>query len=285
LLPLKQEYQSYCLPMAKKKPYEHRVLIYISKHTYLIDENHLIQLLNSKTMNRRLLIATCCFLLCLSYKSYSQSTLEFNYQSILLNDDDTALTDESIILRIHLIAGDPGQVIYSELHETNTSDIGYFSIDIGKGTVLNGDFSSVDWGGLPHFLSIEFQQANGEFKLLGNNRLLSVPYALFANFAENTIPGPAGPAGDAGLPGEMGNPGPPGRCGPAGPAGPVGASGPQGPRGENGPIGETGRPIMVKSSQPIANPVQGQIYVDDGTNTADGQIGLRYFTGSEWVDI
>jgi len=236
-------------------------------------------------MNRGLLIATCCCLLCLSFKSYSQSTSSFNYQSILLNDDDTAIADASIVLRINLIAGTLGQVVYSELHETSTSDIGYFSIDIGKGNVLSGDFASVDWGGLPHFLSIEYQQTNGEFKLLGNNRLLSVPYALFANFAENTRQGPIGPAGDPGLQGEMGPPGPPGPCGPVGPEPPQGPAGPQGPQGENGPAGEAGRPIMVKSSQPIANPLQGQIYVDDGTNTADGQIGLRYFTGSEWIDI
>ena len=236
-------------------------------------------------MNSKLLSAICCCLLCLSVKTYSQTSTSFNYQSILLNDDDTAIADESIRLRTHLIAGNPGQVVYSELHDTQTSDIGYFSINIGKGQVLNGDFETINWGGLPHFISIEYQQEDGTFKLLGNSQLLSVPYALFAHFAEETRPGPNGPPGDQGLTGETGDPGPPGFCGPIGPAPPRGPAGPQGPRGADGPMGAVGPPIMLKLSQPIDNPMKGQIYVDDGTNTMDGQIGLRYYTGSEWIDI
>ena len=156
---------------------------------------------------------------------------------------------------------------------------------IGEGTLLNGDFELIDWGSNPHFISIELEQANGTFKFLGDIRLLSVPYALFAHFAEEGPFGPQGPQGPQGPKGAEGQPGLPPPCGPVGPIGAMGATGPQGPAGADGPIGATGRPIMVKSSQPIVNPVKGQIYVDDGTNTADGEIGLRYFTGSVWIDI
>ena len=237
-------------------------------------------------MHRKLFFSLITFLFCTFFTGYAQVPSTFNYQSIVLNDDDSVLANREINLRINLVAGNsPGQVVYSELHDTRTSPIGYFSIDIGKGIPLNGDFEAIDWGGNPHFISIELEQVSGAFKFLGNVRLLSVPYALFAHFAEEGPFGPAGPQGPQGPQGFKGQPGLPPPCGPAGPVGAAGPQGPQGPAGADGPIGATGRPIMVKSSQPIVNPVKGQIYVDDGTNTADGEIGLRYFTGSVWIDI
>ncbi len=233
-----------------------------------------------------LLFVFLFIILFFSYKVNAQAPTTFNYQSIVLNDDNSVLADVEVNLKINLVAGNnPGQVIYSESHRTTTSPIGYFSINIGEGIPLNGDFTSIDWGNNTHFLSIELQQTDGTFKFLGNIRLLSVPYALFANFAEEGPFGPAGPQGPSGPEGLKGQPGLPPPCGPAGPIGAQGPQGPQGPAGADGPIGASGRPIMVKSSQPIANPVEGQIYVDDGTNTADGEIGLRYFTGSVWIDI
>lgn len=226
------------------------------------------------------------FFALLSIPIYAQAPKIFNYQSILLNDDDSPFVDELVQLRIHIIAGDsPGQVVYSELQETATSPIGYFSIDIGTGTPISGSFDAIDFATNLHFLTIEYAQADGNFKELGNIRLLSVPYALFAHYAEEGPEGPPGPAGNAGPAGETGLPGLPPPCGPTGAIGPAGITGAIGPPGPDGPPGASGRPIMIKSSQPIANPVKGQIYVDDGTNTADGEIGLRYFTGNEWIDI
>jgi len=236
-------------------------------------------------MIKQLIGLPLCLLLFSFVDLFGQSQSAFNYQSILLNEDDSPIASQPINLRIYLIAGNPGQVVYTELHNIQTSPIGYFSIDIGRGEILNGDFENIDWGGASHYLSIEYLGENGAFKQLGNMQLLSVPYALFAHFAEEGPEGPAGPPGLPGAPGPWGAQGRPGACGPQGPAGPRGPAGAQGPAGPNGPRGEMGLPILVKSSQPIANPVRGQIYVDDGTNTADGEIGLRYFTGVEWIDI
>lgn len=227
------------------------------------------------------------FLILGSFKSgFAQVPTTFNYQSIVLNDDNSVLANTDVTLKVNLIAGNtPGQVIYSELHSTSTSPIGYFSINIGTGNILNGEFDSIDWGRNSHFLSIELEQSDGSFTFLGDLRLLSVPYALFAHYAEEGPIGPQGPTGNPGPDGEKGDNGPTPACGPAGPVGPQGPQGPEGVIGQDGHIGPSGYPIMVKSSQPIANPVIGQIYIDDGTNTADGEIGIRYYTGSGWIDI
>ncbi len=237
-------------------------------------------------MYRNLLFFIISMLLGSPNNGTAQASTTFNYQSIILNDDNTVLSDAAVNLRINLIAGNsPGQVIYSEAHSVMTSPIGYFSINIGAGTPLNGEFEKVDWGSNLHFISIEFEQENGDFKFLGALQLLSVPYALFAHYAEEGRIGPAGTQGPKGPQGQKGKPGIPPPCGPASTIGAQGPQGPQGPPGADGHPGPMGRPIMVKLNQPIANPAKGQIYVDDGTNTVDGEIGLRYFTGSVWIDI
>lgn len=42
--------------------------------------------------------------------------------------------------------------------------------------------------------------------------------------------------------------------------------------------------MPAKSSAP-GSPSQGDIYVDDGTNTSSGSVGLRYYDGSAWVGL
>lgn len=108
-------------------------------------------------------------------------------------------------------------------------------------------------------------------------------------------PGPAGPQGDPGPPSNIqGPPGPEGPPGPnGGPPGPVGDQGPPGPDspdGVQGPIGPTGPNIFENkdfnmTSTPPANSDISTIYIDDGTNRADGKPGFRWYDGSQWLDI
>ena len=47
----------------------------------------------------------------------------------------------------------------------------------------------------------------------------------------------------------------------------------------------TDRLRLTPMSTPPANPVTGDIYLDDGTNTADGNPHLRFWDGSAWKDL
>lgn len=124
-------------------------------------------------------------------------------------------------------------------------------------------------------------------------------------------PGPAGPIGDAGPAGvngpkgadgpkgptgdpsnEVGPEGPEGPPGPGGgPKGPNGASGASGPPGPIGPQGASGAqgPAFIDYSKPQGNAPSPSsslnIYVDDGTNRADGLPGFRYWNGGNWIDL
>ncbi len=223
-------------------------------------------------------------LLTLSQFGVSQASKAFNFQSILLTDDDTPINDRTVDLQASILSSSE-EVIYSETHRTETSEIGYFSIDIGLGASVLGAFNDVDWGADSYFLRIDLIE-DGAIAQLGDVQLLSVPYALLAHYAEEVeYEGPMGPQGYQGAAGAKGAMGAVGPCGPIGPVGPKGPMGAMGPSGEIGDQGEPGTMVLVKSASEPTNPWKGQVYVDDGSNRMDGALGLRYFDGEKWLDI
>jgi len=208
----------------------------------------------------------------------SQAPQQFNFQSVIV-DETGALHDELVDIEATILDGPDGREVYRESHEVMTSPMGYFNLSIGGGEVAFGVFDEIDWSGSAYYLDIAYHK-QGNFEPLGEVALLSVPYALFAHHAEVTMPGPAGPTGPQGPKGAKGEMGDPGPCGPQPP---IGETGPIGPIGPGGPVG--GSKVMVKRSIPPSDPVDGAIYVDDGTNTSDGEIRLRVFVGDTWIDL
>jgi len=158
-------------------------------------------------------------------------------------------------------------------------------VAVGRGIQSTKDFGNIDWGRDRHFISLSIDPINdGLFQFVGSTEILSVPYAFYAAQSGNR----AGPDGPYGRPGDPGPPGPDGR--PAtgccfnnkGPKGPDGAAG---PKGAPGPAGMHGLANLQQTATPPDDPANGQIYLDNGTNRADGKVGLRYFDVNQWVDL
>ena len=83
-----------------------------------------------------------------------------------------------------------GNVVYTEEHNVVTNDFGLFNLNVGGGTVVLGDFSTIDWGNSTKYLEIEADFAGGtNYSAMGTSQLLSVPYALYAEkeFTYNNI--------------------------------------------------------------------------------------------------
>ncbi len=77
----------------------------------------------------------------------------------------------------------------SETQTATTNANGLVSIEIGNGTVVSGDFATIDWGNGPYFIKTETDPTSGTaYTITGTSQLLSVPYALHAKTAE-TITG------------------------------------------------------------------------------------------------
>lgn len=143
-----------------------------------------------------------------------------NYQAIARTASGSVMTNRTISAKISLLSGSAnGAVLYQEKHIAQTNAFGLFTLKIGGGTVLTGDFQAIPWHEANQWIRVEIDPAGGDdFTDLGTSELLSVPYAMYAQTAANGAgtEGPQGPPGPQGPQGEPGPPGPPGADGAGG---------------------------------------------------------------------
>ncbi|MEM9986650.1 MAG: hypothetical protein AAF804_16285, partial [Bacteroidota bacterium] len=121
----------------------------------------------------------------LSALAFAQSPAAFKYQAVIRDASNTPLTGQLVSIRISILEGsETGNLVYQEFHQPTTSAIGLVALNIGEGANLSGLFEEIDWKGGDHYLQVEVDQAGGvNYEWLGASRLLSVPYAIFADKA------------------------------------------------------------------------------------------------------
>jgi hypothetical protein len=213
-----------------------------------------------------LFITVCCMLV--STKSYAQAPDGINYQAVIRNASGTLIANTTIAIRIQIKQTTAsGIIVFQERHSVMTSAQGVVNLVIGQGTLLGGNFSTINWAAGPYFACLGVSFTNGTNYLdYGFQQLMSVPYALYAKNAGNqlnqwrygnTVPAVAlGTFGDFYLNMTDGNvyyksnattwtltgniTGPTGPAGPTGPSGPSGAQGIQGVQGPSGVAGTNG---------------------------------------------
>lgn len=198
---------------------------------------------------KKLLYLSSLFLALFTQGAFAQSGLAgINYQAVARNNNGTVLASQNLTVRFTIHGGAAaGPVQYQESHTTTTNALGLFTLQLGRGTPLNGTFAGVPWGDANQYLQVEVNTGGG-FADLGTSQLMSVP---FAQFAANGTAGPAGPPGPAGAPGAAGPIGPVGPAGAVGPVGPVGPAGVPGAVGPVGPVGPAGAPGAVGPVGPV----------------------------------
>ena len=121
------------------------------------------------------------YLLWISGPLYPQAPQAFNYQAVVRNKTGEVLKAQRLNIQISILSDNAqGPIVYQEMHATTTSDAGTISLQIGKGTPLQGKFDEIDWAsGKDYFLNTAFT-LNNETITLGAVQVLSVPYALYA---------------------------------------------------------------------------------------------------------
>jgi len=227
-----------------------------------------------------------------------------NYQALAKSNDGSPIVNQQIGVKISILCS--GNLEYQETHTTTTNDIGLYSLQIGMGNVLTGDFSMTDWSDFDKQVEIEIDpNGGGNYVSVGSFPFVSVPYALYAGGANdglncwdlngngitdmledinndglfNTLDC-RGSDGSNGADGAQGTPGPPGAPGPPGTAGPPGAPGEltieydgnttiiNGPPGPPGLTGPQGLigPQGIQGIQGIQGP-PGEITIEYDGNT------------------
>ncbi len=113
---------------------------------------------------------------------FAQAPQAFNYQGVVRDLSGNPIPNQNIGLQIAILQNAAsGTEVYKETHNTTTTDLGLFNIQVGTGVAVTGNFENIDWGSDNHFLQIELDE-NGasNYQLIGTSELLSVPYALYA---------------------------------------------------------------------------------------------------------
>jgi len=128
------------------------------------------------------------FVLCIA-NGFAQSPQAFQYQAILRADDGNPIINTGVSLKISILSDTVlNTVLYTETQNIVTDNFGKISLQIGKGTVLTGEFSEILWETDPTFIKVEFDPTGGSnYQFLGQTQLLSVPYALYANQSGNVL--------------------------------------------------------------------------------------------------
>ena len=143
----------------------------------------------------------------LIHSIFAQSPPGIPYQAEVRNESGEVLTNTNVNVRftLHELTAN-GTVSYQETHSLTTNEIGLFAATIGAGAAVQGTFASINWAQTTKFLQVEVDTGSG-WITLGNQQLMSVPYAMYAANSQPGPPGPAGPQGEAGPPGMEGTPG------------------------------------------------------------------------------
>ena len=118
----------------------------------------------------------------------AQAPEKISYQAVIRDANDNLITDTEIGMQISILQGTTdGAAVYVETQTPTTNANGLVSIEIGTGTTTD-DFSTIDWANGPYFIKTETDPTGGTtYTIIGVSQLLSVPYALHAKTAENTV--------------------------------------------------------------------------------------------------
>ena len=119
----------------------------------------------------------------------AQSPEKMSYQAVVRDASNNLVTNQSVGMQISILQGSAsGTAVYVETQTSSTNANGLVNIEIGGGTVVSGNFSTIDWANDTYFIKTETDPAGGtSYTITGTSQLLSVPYALYAKTAENMI--------------------------------------------------------------------------------------------------
>ena len=123
----------------------------------------------------------------ISLSSFGQAPEGFKYQAVVRDAGNLILNNQAVGMQITILQGaNTGATVYEETFAPTTNGYGLVNLEIGSGTVVSGDFTTIDWSAGPYFIETAVDITGGtSYTVMGTSQLMSVPYALHANTAEN----------------------------------------------------------------------------------------------------
>ena len=124
----------------------------------------------------------------ISLSVLGQAPEGFKYQAVVRDAGNLILNNQAVGMRLTVQQGSiGGTAVYTETFATTTNAYGLVNLEIGTGTTTD-DFTTIDWSNGPYFMETAVDFLGGmTWVVMGTSQLMSVPYALHANTAENVM--------------------------------------------------------------------------------------------------
>jgi hypothetical protein len=123
--------------------------------------------------------------LLITASTFAQAPEKMSYQAVVRDSGDNLVTSQPVGMRISILKGAAsGIAVYEETQTQTTNVNGLVTLEIGGGTLVDGDFTTIDWSADTYFIKTETDPTGGTtYTITGVSQLLSVPYALHAKTA------------------------------------------------------------------------------------------------------
>jgi len=118
----------------------------------------------------------------------AQSPLAFKYQAVVRDASGDIVSNQLVSFRMSIHEGFAGgEIAYQETFIDTTNQFGLADLLIGTGDVVFGSFDGINWGNSTKYLEVEMDETgSANYITMGITQLMSVPYALYAETAENS---------------------------------------------------------------------------------------------------
>ncbi len=119
----------------------------------------------------------------------AQAPNKMSYQAVIRNNSNVLVTNSSVGMQISILQGTAtGTAVYVETQTPITNANGLASIEIGGGTLVSGNFSTINWANGPYFIKTETDPNGGtSYSISGTSQLLSVPYAMYSKTTSSSV--------------------------------------------------------------------------------------------------
>ncbi len=109
-------------------------------------------------------------------------------KAVVRDSGSNIVTSQVVGMRISILqTTSTGIAVYVENQTSTTNVNGLVSLEIGTGSVISGDFTTIDWSADSYFIKTETDPTGGSiYTITGTSQLLSVPYALYAKTSESS---------------------------------------------------------------------------------------------------
>jgi len=131
-----------------------------------------------------------CFQLLLGLVQAQVVPKGISYQAVARNLKGDLLPNQKVSLKIYLFGNENNKRNnhYSEIHQVTTNGTGLFNLIIGEGVRSEGNYGMVPWSTENIWLEIAIKdKGQADFSAVSNSKLLAVPYAMYAQSANQII--------------------------------------------------------------------------------------------------